>query len=230
MPCGQPISTISVSLPNELANRSVSLTQRLLIGQEHDAKMLRSRLLTEAGTVHDHDVLLTNEFLDEAFIVLGNPAVRNINPRESVERSARSNATHARCCFTPLLRKIAARTQFALHFDQMVLRTFERRLDGILLRMIRAQPRAQQAVNAFRIRLHRRRVAGDDAPTNAPSRNQIVLRHPPKSDARHIRRNRRECDMRSSIENELVVDFVREYNQTMPPCDFGHLLQHLPRA
>src|ERR1700721_438846 len=200
MPCEQPISPMSVSLPNELANRSVSLTQRVLIRQEHEAKMLRPRLLTEAGTVHDHDVLLTNEFLDEAFIALGNPAVRNINPRESVERSARSNATHARSCFTPLLGKIAARTQFALHFDQMILRTFERRLDGVLFRMIRAQPRPQQPVNAFRIRLHRRRVAGDDAPTNAPSRNQIVLRHPAKSDARHVRRNRRECDRGSYIE------------------------------
>src|SRR5208337_4212467 len=74
----------SVSFPNELPNRSVSLTQSLLIRQEHNAEMLRPRLLTKSGSVHNHDMLLPNEFLDEDFV-----ALRNLDTRESIKRPTR---------------------------------------------------------------------------------------------------------------------------------------------
>src|ERR1700677_5192172 len=116
-------------------------------------------------------MLLSNQFFDEDFI-----ALRNIDAGKSVERAARSNATDARRRFAPLLRQVAPEAQLAPYFHKMVLRPFERRLDGILLRMIGAQPRPQQPVNAFGIRVHWRGAAGNDAPPNAPSWNQIVFR------------------------------------------------------
>src|SRR5208337_2732155 len=193
----------SVSFPNELPNRSVSLTQSLLIRQEHNAEMLRPRLLTKSGSVHNHDMLLPNEFLDEDFV-----ALRNLDARESIERSARRNTTHARCRLAPLLREIAARTQLTLHFHQMILRTYQRRLNRILLGMVGAQPRPQQPVNAIRVRFDCRSVTRDDAPSNAPSRYQIILRHSAKRNAWNIGRNRSKRDVRSIFENQFVVDLV----------------------
>ena len=61
---------ISVPLDNELRDPRVRLRQCLLIGQEHDAEVLRAGLLAEAGAVDDHDVLLANEFLHEDFVAL----------------------------------------------------------------------------------------------------------------------------------------------------------------
>src|SRR5208337_207868 len=215
----------SVSFPNELPNRSVSLTQSLLIRQEHNAEMLRPRLLTKSGSVHNHDMLLPNEFLDEDFV-----ALRNLDTRESIKRPTRCNTTYARRRFAPLLCEIAARTKFALHFHQMILRTFECSLDRILFGMIGAQPRSQQPVNAIRVRFDCRSVTRDDAPANAPSRNQIILRHSAKRNAWNIGRNRSKRDVGSIFENQFVVNLVREDDQIVAPRNLGDLLQHLPRA
>ena len=95
--------------------------------------MLRTGLLPEAGAVHDHDVFLANQFLDENFV-----ALRNVDTWESIKRAARRDAAYARRGLAPLLREIAAGAQFALHFDEVILRAFERGLDGVLLGMVGA--------------------------------------------------------------------------------------------
>src|SRR5579862_8316113 len=168
----QPARLVSVALANEVCNSGVSLRQCCLVGQEDDAEMLRAGLLAEAGAVHDHDVLLPDEFLHKNFVALG-----YVDSGVSIKSSARRNATHARRRLAPFLREIAARPQLAFHFNEMILRAFECLLDRILLRMVGAQSCAQQAVHTFAIGLHRDRIAGDDAPPDPPSRNQIVLRH-----------------------------------------------------
>src|ERR1700728_2741848 len=119
-----------VALRNELANRSISLSQSRLLGQEHNSNMPRVRFLPESRTMHHHHVLLPNQFLDEDFI-----ALRNVDAREGVERATRRNTTHPRRRFAPFLRQVTTRAQLALHFRQMVLRSFERSLDRILLGM-----------------------------------------------------------------------------------------------
>ena len=81
-------------------------------------------LLPEPRSVDHHDVLLSNQFLHEDFVALG-----YVDPRIGVERSTRRDATNAGRSLAPLLREIAARSQFALHFDEMILRPFERGLD-----------------------------------------------------------------------------------------------------
>src|SRR5579864_9412898 len=128
-------------------------------------------LLAKAGTVNDHHMLLANEFFHERLIALW-----NFDARVRVERSARSNAAYPRRRFAPFLGEVAARPQFALHFQQKILRTLQRRLDGILLGMVRAKACSQQPMNTLGVRLHRGVVAGDDAPSNAPPWNQVVLR------------------------------------------------------
>src|ERR1700692_4442070 len=134
--------------------------------------MLRAGPLSETGAVDDHDVLLANEFFDEDFV-----ALRDVDAREGVERAVRGDAAYARCRLAPLLRKITARAQLPLHFDEMILRTFERRFNRVLLGMIGAETGAQQAVNALGVRLNGRGVAGDNAPSNAPSGDEVIFRH-----------------------------------------------------
>src|SRR5580693_2529491 len=82
---------------NELANGAVSPTQRPFIRQKHNPKMLRPRLLTKSRSMHHHYMLLPDQFLDEHFI-----ALRNLNPRKSIERAARRNATYPRSRLAPL--------------------------------------------------------------------------------------------------------------------------------
>src|ERR1700722_14009791 len=181
-------------LANKIRDPRIRAGEYFFIRQKDNAEVLRTSLLTEAGAMHDHDVLLANQFLDEDFV-----ALRNVNAREGIERAARGDAAYARRRLTPLLREIAAGAQLALHFDEMILRTFERGLDGVLLRMVGAQGRAQQAMNALGVRLDSRRVAGDNAPPDAPSRDKIILRHASKGDAWHVGRDRGESDVRRGI-------------------------------
>src|SRR5580698_3110689 len=101
----------SIAFADELRNSRVGLCQRRFIWKEHDAEMLRAWFLAEAGTVHDHDMFLADEFFNEDLVAFG-----DIDFGVSVKSAARGNATHARCRFTPLLREIAAGAQFALHF------------------------------------------------------------------------------------------------------------------
>src|SRR5258708_6880138 len=156
--------------------------------------MLRAGLLAEAGAVDDHDVFLADEFFDEDFV-----ALRNVDAREGVERAPRGNAPYARRRLAPLLREIPTGSQFAPHFDEMILRAFERGLDGILLGMIRAEARAQQAVNAFGVRLDGRGVAGNDAPSDAPSGDEIIFRHAAEGDAGNVGRDGGEGKVRSVL-------------------------------
>src|SRR6478752_6458882 len=111
-------------------------------------------------------MFLADEFLDEYFV-----ALRDVNSRVGVESSERGYTTHTRCGFAPFLREIAAGAQLALHFHKMILRAFERGFDGVLLGMVGAQARAQKTVDALGVGPHRRRVSGDNAPADAPSRD-----------------------------------------------------------
>ena len=101
--------------------------------------MLGAGLLSEAGAVDDHHMLLQNQFLHEDVVAFG-----NIDSGIGIERAARRDATHARRRIAPLHGEIAAAAQFLADFDQVILRTFERRLDGVLFGMVRAQARTQQ--------------------------------------------------------------------------------------
>ena len=59
---------------------------------------------------------------------------------------------------------------------QMVLGPVQRGLDGVLLGMIGAQARAQQAMDAFDVGLYGGRIAADDAPSDAPAGREIIFR------------------------------------------------------
>src|SRR5258708_12421543 len=94
-------------------------------------------------------MLLSDKLLDEDFV-----ALRNVDPRKGVERAAGGDAAYARRGLAPLLSEIATGTQLALHFNEMILRAFERGLDRVLLGMIGAEARTQQAVDGFGIELY----------------------------------------------------------------------------
>src|SRR5277367_2111457 len=111
-------------------------------------------------------MLLANEFFDEDFVALG-----DVDAGEGVEGAARGYAAYARRRLAPFLSQIAAGAQFALYFYEVVLRAFERGLDGVLLGVVGAKARAQQAVNALGVRLDGGSVARDYAPSDAPSRD-----------------------------------------------------------
>src|SRR5207245_4110537 len=112
----------------------------------------------------------------------------------------------------PLLREIAAGAQLASNFDEMILRAFECWLDGVLLGVSSAESGTQQSVNAFGVRLHGGGVAGDDAPADAPSGDEVVFRHTAEGDARDVGRDRREGGVQRVFKNELVVDLIGEDN------------------
>src|SRR5229473_1511506 len=97
--------------------------------------------------------------------------------------------------------KIAAGAQLPSHFDEMVLWALESGLDGVLLGVVGAEPSAQQAVNAFGIGLYHSGVAGDDAPSDAPSGDKVVLRHAAESDAGNIGRDGGEGNVRGAVKN-----------------------------
>src|ERR1017187_441141 len=170
---------ISVPLPNELCNSRVGLGQRLLVRQEYDAEVLRARLLAEAGAVHDHDMFSADEFLHEYLV-----ALRDVDARVGVECAARGDAAYTRRRLAPFLGEIAAGAKFALHFSEMVLRPFQRGLDRVLLGMVGAETRSQQTVHALGVGLYRSGFAGDDAPSDAPSGDEIILRHAAEGHAR----------------------------------------------
>ena len=83
----------------------------------------------------------------------------------------------------------------------MILRTFQRGLDRVLLGMVCAQPGAQQFPNAFGIWLHGRCLATDYSPTDAPSRGQVILGESAKRNHGHVRRHGREGDVLVVIQN-----------------------------
>src|SRR3981081_3870459 len=112
----------------------------------------------------------------------------------------------------------------------MILWAFECGLDCILLRVVRAEARAEQTMDAFRVRLHRGRFAGNNAPTDAPSRDKVILRHSTEGDAGNVRRDRSKGNVRCVLENELVVDFIGENYKIVATRQFCYLLEHLPRA
>src|SRR6266851_5208421 len=178
------IQRLAVSFANEICDSGVGFCHSFFLWQEHDAEVLRARFLAEAGTVHNHHMFLADKFLHKDFVALG-----NIDSRESIECPARRHAAYTRCRLAPLLRKITTRAQFAPHVHEMVLRAFEGRRDRILLRMVGAEARTQQTVNTFGVRLHRGRFARDHAPPDAPSRNEIILRHTAEGYARKVRRD-----------------------------------------
>src|ERR1700674_273282 len=137
---GARLSTIflRIALAYEVANRRVSGGQRFFVGQENDAEMFGPGTLAETGAVHDRHILLANEFGDEDVV-----AFRDVDARVGVESPARRDTTHARSFRTPLHGQIATAAQLALHFEQVILRTFERSFDRILLGMVGAQARPQ---------------------------------------------------------------------------------------
>src|SRR5882672_8096526 len=118
---------LPVSFAQEGANRRVGRSQRFFIRQEHDAEMLRSGTLAEAGAVHHHYMLLADQFGDKDVVPF-----RNIERGIRVERATRYNAADARSLGAPLHRQIAPRAQLAFDFGQVVLRAFECGLDCIL--------------------------------------------------------------------------------------------------
>ena len=78
------LGACSVPLLDKRSDRGVGLPQGLFIRQKHDAEMLSSGLLAEAGSVDDHDMFLADEFLDENLVALW-----NVDSRIRIERAAR---------------------------------------------------------------------------------------------------------------------------------------------
>src|SRR5260370_33692091 len=127
---GARFSTIflRVTFAHEIANSRVSGGQRLFVGQENDAEVLRPGTLAETGAVHHRHMLLANEFSDEDVV-----AFRDLDARVRVESPARRHTPYPRSFGTPFRGQIAAAAQFAFHFEKVILRAFERVLDGRLL-------------------------------------------------------------------------------------------------
>lgn len=109
-------SLLPVSAADEISNRCVGLRQRLLVRQKDNSKMVGSGLLTEAGAVHHHDVLLQNKFLHKHIIAFG-----NIDAGIGVERAAGRDATYPRRRVAPLDRQIASAAKLFSDFDQVIL-------------------------------------------------------------------------------------------------------------
>src|SRR6185312_11760164 len=131
-----------IALAYEIGYALIRVRQRFLVGQKDNTEVLCSGLLAETRAVHDHDMFLKNEFLHEYRVVLG-----NVQPGISVESSTRRDATHSSSRVAPTDRQITPRTKLPANLNQMILRTLERSFDGVLFRMICAQPRAKQPVN-----------------------------------------------------------------------------------
>ena len=62
--------SIAVALANKGGDSRICLGQRLLVWEEHNAEVLRAGLLTEAGPLDDHDMLLADQFLYERLVAL----------------------------------------------------------------------------------------------------------------------------------------------------------------
>src|ERR1039458_8787044 len=222
--------SLRVPLTDEIANRRVRGGQRLFVGQENDAEVFRPGTLAEAGAVHDRYMLLTNEFGYKNVV-----AFRDVDARVRVESPARRYTTHARSFVAPLHGQIAAAAQLALHFDEVILRTFERGLDRVLLGMVSAQARTQQLVHTFQVRLDDGSFAAGNAPSNAPSRSEVILRQSAERNDRQIGRDRGHGNMGIvvlvlAVDNQLVVNFIRKDNQIMLAGEFGDLFQHRART
>ena len=86
------------------------------------------------GAVHHQHVLLLQQVGDEGQVVLG-----NVQRRMRIERSLRLDQAHARRALRPILGDLRAAVQLLEHRGNVVLRTFQRRLDGVLKRMRRRQ-------------------------------------------------------------------------------------------
>src|ERR1700728_2394586 len=110
----------------------------------------------------------------------------------------------------------------------MVLWTLQSSLDGILFGMVGAEARTQQTMHPLGVGLEGCGFAGDDTPSDAPSGDEVILRHSTKGHARHVGSNRSERDVRRSVEDQLVVDFVRKDNQVIAAGQLRDALQHLP--
>ena len=113
----------------------------------------------------------------------------------------------------PLNREIATRAELRLRTScKMILRLFERGLDGVLFRDGSRTNASAAGARCLDVRLHGSRVAANDAPTRSRHPGAgIVLRKPAKRDDGHVRRDgraRRICASSSRI--ELVVDLVGE--------------------
>src|SRR5208283_274484 len=152
--------SLRVTFAHEIANRRVCGRERLFVGQENYAEVLCPGTLPEARAVHDRHILLANQFLDKDVV-----AFRDVDAWIRVESSARLDTAYARSFSAPLHSQIAAAAQLVLHFDEVTLRAFERRLDRVLLGVVGAEARAQQLVHAFEVGLD----DGSFAAGNAPS-------------------------------------------------------------
>ena len=129
----------------------------------------------------------------------------------------------------PLRRHIAPRPHARPHIHQMILRPFQRGLDGVLHGLVGRQARSQKLVYSIDIGTDRRSVAADYSPTNAPTRRQVILRQPAKRHAGNIRRNAGKRDMLFAvIQNQLVVNLVGKHHQIVLARQFGNLLELPP--
>src|ERR1019366_3149052 len=197
-------------------------------GQEDDAEMFRSGTLAEAGAVHDRHVLLANEFGDKDVV-----ALRDVDARVRIKSTARLDTTDARSFGAPMHGQVAAATQLALDFDEVILRAFERGLDRVLLRVIGAEARPQQFVYAFEIRFDNRSFAAGNTPSDAPSGSEVILGQPAEGDDRHVGRYRGHGNVRVvgfPIDGQFGVNLIGEDDQVVLAREFGYLLEHLAGA
>src|SRR5580765_694653 len=96
--------------------------------------------------------------------------------------------------------------------------------------MVCAQPRAQQSPDTFDVGLHGSRVAANDPPSDAPPRGEVVFRESAKRDDGHIGSDGGEGYLRVVVEDELVVNLVREDDEVVAARQFGDRFQHATRT
>src|SRR5271157_1978783 len=126
----KPTIALPVSFPHELRHCLVGSAQHRFLREKHNADVARARLLAEAGTVHDQHVLLLEQVGDEGKILFG-----DLQSGMRIESALRRDQLHPRRALGPLDRNLGAAPQFFADFDEMVLRAFQRRADGVLKRM-----------------------------------------------------------------------------------------------
>src|SRR5271169_287249 len=184
-------------------------------------------------------MLLADDFGDEDVV-----AFRDVDAWIRVESAAGRHTTYARSCGAPFHGEIAAAAQLALHFDEVILRAFERGLDGVLFGMVGAEARAQQFVHAFEIGLDYGRFAAGDAPSDAPSGGEVILGESAEGNHGDIGRDRGHGDVGVvvrlfpvgvvvrlfPVNDEFVVNFVGKNDQVVTARQVPNLLEHFSRA
>src|SRR5262249_47988899 len=116
-----------VVLVHELAYAAVGIPQNVVLRQEYGPEMLGPGFLAEAGAVDDEDCFFPQKLLYKIQIKF-----RNVDFREGVESALGLYAADAWIGVDPVHGDVAPGPQLGIDFLQVILRAFQRRLNGPL--------------------------------------------------------------------------------------------------